>query len=778
MRLLKLAVVLLIAGIVSCAPFFGPPDTLYRQLNESFADYDASVLIDRVVVIDPGHGGRFDGALGPGRTREADVNMGVATELARMLEQCGARVILTRTGDRDLLSPTEPDDLRKELEERVRVSNALEADLFISIHHNSSASRERDYNAIETYYRMGDDGPSLDASRYIHKHLVRNLGIPRNELVSGNYHVLRNNENPSILGEASYLSNPGVEKKIREHESQLLEARAYLLGIIDYFSHGVPDVRVLRPPPGATVYDAFPAFEASLEPGEGGGGIEVSTIRVTLDDRRPEWKYDPERGLLAVALDEPLAPGAHTLTISCRNWMGNSSRRTVTRFETRTQPVTIVTRTGPERIHAGSNTPFFLEARILDSYGNPVADGTHVSIVTPAGLRGEKNTSVRDGRAVFYLTAERAGSFTCTVRAGPAEGSTRITAYDDVLLPLAVKFIDGSIGTPLSGVKLDLDGEQFLVSNADGYVFSSSLPRGEHRVRASKPGYRPYAGVVNTDDRGRDSGLRVLLMDPVHQGVLMGRSVVVDPEGGGRELGATGPSGTRSIDLNLRVAQALAAYLEEAGASVHLTRDGDESVTSYQRVELANRVGADFFISVRHDAVAEPDRRPYLAYYGTSEYGKSLVREIALEWTAVLGEEPIMREEYRYILQHTPCPAIVVMSRDIGTAEREESTYRAHYGIREAHATYTGLVRFLLGAEAASLGEIEGQVQAPFRKEAPPVVELDGWLRTSCDSGGRFTLRLVEPGEHLLAITSPPELRNEWWVDTRELGRSPLILTP
>jgi hypothetical protein len=254
--------------------------------------------------------------------------------------------------------------------------------------------------------------------------------------------------------------------------------------------------------------------------------------------------------------------------------------------------------------------------------------------------------------------------------------------------------------------------------------------------------------------------------------------VVVDPEGGGRDLGATGPSGTRSIDLNLEVARSLAAYLEEAGATVLLTRDGDESVTSLQRIEIANRAGADFFISLRHDAVGEAGRKPYAAYYGTSEAGRKLAAAIALEWNAVLGEEPLLREEYRYVLQQTPCPAVVIMCRDIGTPEREESTYRAHYGIRESYAVYAGLVRFLAGGDADSLATIEGQVQAPFRQEVPPVLELDGWLRAACDSRGRFTLRLVEPGQHLIEITSPQELRNEWWIDTRELGSSPLLLGP
>jgi N-acetylmuramoyl-L-alanine amidase len=65
---------ILFFAVVSCArfPFTSPPDPLYRELSESFTDYDAAVLVGRTIVLDPGHGGRFDGAIGRYKTREAD----------------------------------------------------------------------------------------------------------------------------------------------------------------------------------------------------------------------------------------------------------------------------------------------------------------------------------------------------------------------------------------------------------------------------------------------------------------------------------------------------------------------------------------------------------------------------------------------------------------------------------------------------------------------------------------------------------------------------------
>jgi N-acetylmuramoyl-L-alanine amidase len=782
MRISVLSIMILSVFVTSCSkiPLISPPDPLYRGLTESFGDYDARVLVDRTIIIDPGHGGRFDGAVGKKKTREADVNLGVALELQRMLNNCGANVILTRADDSDLLSLDEDTraDVRKDLRERVKISNEMDADLFISIHHNSTASGSRDYNAIETYYRMGDDGPSLDAAKYIHKHFVRNLGIPDNELVPGNYFVLRNNENPSLLGEASYLSNPKVEKKLGKQEKQLLEARAYLLGIIDYFSRGLPEVDIITPSDGDTVHDAFPVISALLLPGEGGGGVDASTISIKMDGQQQGWTFDESGTLLTVMPSHPLPSGCHTLEIVFRNRMGNSSRRTRTEFVTITRPSAILTSNLPGRISAGSKTPFLLEVNLVDGHGNPVADGTEVSISLPPGVEGQGEAHTYDGAANFYLTATRPGKHSCRISAPGVSSSITLMTHRDVLLPLTVKFIDSAIGVPLEEVIVWVDGEILQVSNRDGYVFSNGLPRGEHRIAAYRNGYRPYKGIINTDERGKNSGLRMFMMEPVLGGMMMEKTVVIDPEGGGEITGPAGPSGTRSIDLNLRIAWNLSDYLEKSGAEVFMTRTGDESVPAHSRVALANTVGADYFISIRHEARDRPEVTPYIAHYGTSTSGKVLAESISAEWSAVMGTPTDVRGEYSYVLRHTPCPAISVMCLDIGTRDREEQVYDAAYGLRESYSIYSGLTAHLLNAAVDSLDTIRGQALLNRFGEFPIVLEIDDWLVIGCDSKGRFVARNFTPGEHQIKLINPEAFRNSWWVNTEQLGDSPVILTP
>jgi len=90
------------------------------------------------VVLDPGHGGKDTGAVGPAGVKEKDVTLDVAHRVAPVLAAQGIQVVLTRDDDRFV-----------SLEERTARANGFAADLFISIHANASESKGR--RGIETY---------------------------------------------------------------------------------------------------------------------------------------------------------------------------------------------------------------------------------------------------------------------------------------------------------------------------------------------------------------------------------------------------------------------------------------------------------------------------------------------------------------------------------------------------------------------------------------------------------------------------------------------------
>ncbi len=98
------------------------------------------IIAKKIIVIDPGHGGKDRGAKGVRGLLEKDVVLDIAIKLKKIIKKkFGYKVILTR--NKDVFIP---------LEERTAIANAKKADIFISIHAN--ASKRKDASGIETYY--------------------------------------------------------------------------------------------------------------------------------------------------------------------------------------------------------------------------------------------------------------------------------------------------------------------------------------------------------------------------------------------------------------------------------------------------------------------------------------------------------------------------------------------------------------------------------------------------------------------------------------------------
>jgi N-acetylmuramoyl-L-alanine amidase len=110
-------------------------------IASSLSDEEIYGEIKRIV-IDPGHGGKDPGAIGPSGLREKDVNLEISRILKGLLEdRLGVEVILTREDDRFIT-----------LDERARVANQASADLFLSIHCNAAPKGRRKAGGVETYF--------------------------------------------------------------------------------------------------------------------------------------------------------------------------------------------------------------------------------------------------------------------------------------------------------------------------------------------------------------------------------------------------------------------------------------------------------------------------------------------------------------------------------------------------------------------------------------------------------------------------------------------------
>lgn len=112
---------------------------LKRSTKEALGPRGGSILQIRRVMIDAGHGGKDQGAVGVGGVEEKDINLAIAKKLGEQLEKKGLKVSYTRTTDKFL-----------SLRDRSVIANKSGADLFISVHANAHTKKK--IHGIETYY--------------------------------------------------------------------------------------------------------------------------------------------------------------------------------------------------------------------------------------------------------------------------------------------------------------------------------------------------------------------------------------------------------------------------------------------------------------------------------------------------------------------------------------------------------------------------------------------------------------------------------------------------
>lgn len=149
---------------------------------------------DILIVIDPGHGGKDSGAY-VGGVAEKTLNLDTSLKLKDLLEESGFKVAMTRTGD------TYPG-----LYERAALANALQADLFLSVHHNSLPSKPSSQGVLTVY--DGSSAAKTTFAKIIQRELAKGLPVPdmglqnRPKIV-----VTRETSMPSALAELGFLTN-------------------------------------------------------------------------------------------------------------------------------------------------------------------------------------------------------------------------------------------------------------------------------------------------------------------------------------------------------------------------------------------------------------------------------------------------------------------------------------------------------------------------------------------------------------------------------------------
>ncbi|CAH0344813.1 N-acetylmuramoyl-L-alanine amidase [Bacillus sp. CECT 9360] len=176
---------------------------------------------DKVIVLDPGHGGTDPGAVG--RTHnEKTINLSTANELKALLENAGAKVIMTRTSNTSR---------KLELSERVAISHKYKPDVFISIHYNSGGNA----TGIDTFYDT-KYGNEKELASSIQSELIKSTGKKNRGVKPAEFYVVKYNEMPSVLVELGFISNPTEEKEIATKAYQQKAARGIYNGLTKFFN--------------------------------------------------------------------------------------------------------------------------------------------------------------------------------------------------------------------------------------------------------------------------------------------------------------------------------------------------------------------------------------------------------------------------------------------------------------------------------------------------------------------------------------------------------------
>lgn len=171
----------------------------------------------KTIVIDAGHGGTDVGATREG-IYEKDLTLDMSKRLEAILKKKGYNVLMVRTND-----------VYVSLQDRVEFSEKNKADLFVSIHVNSSVTPEG--NGLETHYYTPQ---SYEFAQVVHREFASAINSKDRGLFKSKFYVINHTTCPSILVETGFISNPEERKALMTAERKQKTAEAVAKGILKY----------------------------------------------------------------------------------------------------------------------------------------------------------------------------------------------------------------------------------------------------------------------------------------------------------------------------------------------------------------------------------------------------------------------------------------------------------------------------------------------------------------------------------------------------------------
>ena len=216
-RLIKLTLLLLLFLIIIISIF---------NVNASNLTFP---LLGKTIYLDAGHGGVDNGAT-VNNVHEKDLNLQIVYKLKETLTSAGATVLLTRKDDNDISNPNALYRKKSDFDNRIKLINNSNADLYISIHQNIYQNKK--YSGPQVFYVK--DNQKL--AEIIQNTLNKYLNTKRKVKTINNTYMYKLLKKKGILIECGFISNDNERYKLKTEEYQLELSKIITEGIITYYS--------------------------------------------------------------------------------------------------------------------------------------------------------------------------------------------------------------------------------------------------------------------------------------------------------------------------------------------------------------------------------------------------------------------------------------------------------------------------------------------------------------------------------------------------------------
>lgn len=190
-------------------------------------------ILNYTIVLDAGHGGIDGGSVGVETgVNESELNLKIVKKLQKQLEGFGFRVVLTRTDKNGLYSESAQNKKLDDMKKRKKIIEDSKANLVLSVHMNSFPTKSE--KGAQVFY-IKEDTKSKTLADTLQQQLLKNVPNARKNSNFGDLFILRCTENPAVLIECGFLSNPEEEALLVTDKHQQLLAYNIFCGVVKYF---------------------------------------------------------------------------------------------------------------------------------------------------------------------------------------------------------------------------------------------------------------------------------------------------------------------------------------------------------------------------------------------------------------------------------------------------------------------------------------------------------------------------------------------------------------